>query len=350
MTIRILRLMLVIGLAGMCVCLRAGWSYGQASDKPNGAPSVPQKGSTTKINLYDLVFPYYEWVSKDTALAWVKKPDGSVVAVPLAGEHREDRLIGGLSDIKQLGAGYNGFTPYADGMKVSPDGSKVLYIVGLRAGPAGHWCAGTLDGTAYTQGHLISLQGPNPVWSRNSKEWVTLVGSNYELSVVHYYIDGITPPIEIQIKDFAPNRKLKLTDVPDILGFRQDGIAIVPVEVGYPHTKAIDIYMVDLDKGRVLPEKQHVPVPKGIRVRGMSLSHSGDRIAWLIDTEIVRVSVKPGETLTDDILDVWLSNADGSDLKRLPGFPPHVMEDDLPGKPFTRIFADFPIRWTMVDV
>ena len=329
----------------LCACR----NYGQAGDKPRSAMPNPQKSSGTQIDLNRLVFPYYEWVSKDTALAWVKKPDGSVVAVPLGGEHREDRLIGGLSDIKQLGSGYNGFTPYADGMKVSPDGSKVLYIVGLRGGPAGQWCVGTLNGTTYTEGHLIDLQGPNLVWSRNSKEWVTLVGTNYELSVVHYYIDGTTPPAKIRIKDFAPNRKLALTVVPDILGFRQDGIAIVTVEVGYPHTKAIDIYMVDLDKGRVLPEKKHVPVPKGIRVRGMSLSHSGDRIAWLIDTEIVRVSVKPGETLTDDILDVWLSNADGSDLKRLPGFPPHVMEDDLPGKPFTRIFADFPIRWAMDD-
>jgi hypothetical protein len=62
----------------------------------------------------------------------------------------------------------------------------------------------------------------------------------------------------------------------------------VPVKENLPNTEktaAVDIYLVDIDKGRVLPEKHHVILPKDVYLWGMELSHSGDRIAWLFGTQ-----------------------------------------------------------------
>jgi hypothetical protein len=120
MTITTRRVVSVIGLMGAYVCLHAGASYGQASDKPNMTTSELQKSSATKLKLPDLVYSYYEWVAKDTALAWTQKPDGSVVAIPLTGEHREEKRIGGADDVKTMGTA----RPYV--LKMSPDGSKIL--------------------------------------------------------------------------------------------------------------------------------------------------------------------------------------------------------------------------------
>ena len=163
MTIIIRRIMPVLSMVGIGLCLCMGRSHCQTSDKPKVALSEPQNSSTTKLDLPELVYSYYEWVAKDKALAWVEKSDGSVVAIPLTGERREEQPIGGASDLKEMRHGH----PYA--LRRSPDGSKIVYLMGGWGGQASEWRAGTLNGTNYTHGPLLVPQGWNLVWSRNSK-------------------------------------------------------------------------------------------------------------------------------------------------------------------------------------
>lgn len=324
------------------------WLNDHESDSPPGTPSEPQKSSAIKLDLPPLVYPYYEWVARDTALAWVEKPDGSVVGVPITGEDREEQRIGGASASKERRHGH----PYA--LKMSPDGSKVLYLIGGLGGQASGWQAGNLNGTDYTHGPLLFPQGWELVWSRNSKEWVSLqrvsiIDGHLCGTVTHYYIDGITPPKNVPINP-SLLKHAPLDIYVNIVGLRQDGIAIVPVKnrsIKTEKTASVDIYLIDIDNGRVLTGKHHVLLPKDVYLWGMELSHSGNRIAWLLGSESIRVP--DSDAPPDYILDLWLSNSDGSDLKRLPGFPPHKIEDPLPGQPAPQLSTICPIRWTVDD-
>ncbi|MCW3098874.1 MAG: hypothetical protein JWL77_4492 [Chthonomonadaceae bacterium] len=331
MTIKIRRILSIVGQVGIYACLCAGLSQGQATDKSRATLSASQKSSTIKLEVSQIVYPYYEWIDKDTALAWGMKLGGSVVAIPLTGEHRAEKPISGASTKEMEIA-------RAFGLKMSPDGSKILYLEGYLGSPAGGWRVGTLDGTSYKRGKLIELQGWDLFWMPNSREWVSLAGDDRNTRAIHYYVDGSTPPVTVPIRNFAPKRDNANRSIPQILGIRQDGNAIVTVKSSLSE---IDFYLMDLDRGRVLAEHRQVDLPVGKSVRGMTLSHSGDRIAWLFNTE----------KGSDDYLDVWLSNADGSDLKRFSDFPTHKVGPDVPGEPSYKSDLAFycPIRWTIDD-
>ena len=332
MTITTRTMMVLLGLVGTCAFLGARRSHGQASDTSRATPSAAQKRSTIRLDVPQLVYGYYEWIDKDTALAWVKKKDGSVAALPLTGEHREEKRIGGAEDVSNMGLS----RPYA--FNISPDRNKVVFLMGGPGHPAGGWRMGTIGGASYTQGRLIEPHGWNLPWTPNSREWISLQGDDQNTRAIHYYVDGVTPPRTVPIRGFAPKRYNANRHMPEILAIRPDGNAIVIVKSSLSE---IDFYLMDLEKGRVLAENRQVGLPAGKSILGMSLSHSGDRIAWLCGTERGK----------DYYQDVWLSNADGSDLKRFSDFPTHKVDPDVPGQPYYKaeLAFDCPIRWTVDD-
>jgi hypothetical protein len=327
-----------LGMVGVWMCHSTGWCRSQGSDNKAVHSSKPSGNSVRRIDPAAFIYPYFEWVTKDTALAWVRKPDGSAVAIPLTGEHREELRISGASDVKNMGL----CRPY--GMKMSPDGSKMLFLMSGPGAPSVSWRVGTLNGTKYTTGKTpVYAQTPDLVWTRDSKEWVAIQNGILSFAVIHYYADGERPSLSVQTKDAPPVLPGAKMEFSDILGLGQDGIAIVTRK----HTDTVDLYLVDIGTGRVLPERHKVILPAGAQVRGMTLSHSGDHIAWVFTMKFVRVT--DGMFQEDYVQDVWLSNSDGSDLKRLPGFPPHRVEPLLPFQKYARVFVDFPIRWTLDD-
>jgi hypothetical protein len=342
-----LRIMTLAGIVAMSSCLNAVGSHSQSSGKPKLPFSETRTIVIPTITSLRFAYPYYEWTADGIALGWIQKPNGSVVAMPLNGTDREERRIGGASDLKGMGAA----RPH--GLKMSLDGSKILYLEGFRGSQAGGWRAGDLKGTAYTRGPLLFAQSPDLVWKSNSSEWVSIQPVfivNGELcgTVTHYYTDGVTPPKNVAINP-ALFERASMNDktYTSILGLRKDGIAIVPVRNALPRPVTIDIYLIDIERGRVLPEKHHVKLPEEVFLREMVLSHAADRIAWLFDTEVVHVV--NGVAKTENVLSVWLSHADGSDLKRLPGFTPYMLEHALPDQPESQLSVDCPIRWTFQD-
>lgn len=76
MAITIRRILSVVGQVGIYACLCAGLSQGQTRDKPGTAASLSLKSSTIKIDLPELVYPYYEWIDTETALAWSERVTG----------------------------------------------------------------------------------------------------------------------------------------------------------------------------------------------------------------------------------------------------------------------------------
>jgi hypothetical protein len=322
---------LFVVFTGVLGWLSIRWSNNQVKDRHK--VKSPQSSSITQD---ELVSPYYEWVAKDYALSWVRKPDGSIVAVPLTGDQRVERRITGASDIRQMGND----RPYA--LKMSPDGSKILYFMGGPGSQAHTWRVGVLDGGSYIVGTLLpQTHSPSPVWKRSSQEWVSFIGSRDAISAAHYFIDDVTPRIPIPIRDFASACNSATFGMPNILGLRQDGIAVVSAYGGY-EAKSVDIYMVDIDRGRVLPEKHHIILPEGRHTREMSLSHFGDRIAWLF--AMAAGQATGGKQTQEEATEVWMSNADGSELKRIFGFAPIVINNASDQKHRPRA-----VRWTIDD-
>src|SRR5579871_1207964 len=319
-----------MGAIAICMYTCAWWGYSQSNPQQKALSRETHK-QVSDIDTSALVYPYYEWLAKDTAIAWLRKKDGSLVAASISGSPYIERHISGLpySLLHQTQQPY--------GFKMSPDENKVLYLLGGRGGPAETWRVGTLNGTGYISGDLLPIEHwPHLVWKRDSKGWVGLVGSSFSISAVHYNINSITPPRLVPINDFTPD------PVTEILWIREDGIAVVPSwKTG--QLGPVNIYLVDIDRGRVLPGIHKAILPERAHVWEMCISHRGDRIAWLLHTGIDQSSRSEHELAS--LAEVWVSNSDGSKLQKLHGFAPVVLyEREIDGEYSPRI-----LRWTKDD-
>ena len=289
------------------------------------------------LNFNELVYPYYEWIKKDTVVAWVKMDNGSVVATFRSEHTSKDAMISGLAETLN-----EPHQPY--GMILSPDGKKALYLLVGRGSPAKAWRIGTFNGTGYTGGDLLEGNfgySAYTIWKRDSQGWLGLLGTVPYLSVVHYNVNGTTPPLKVPITGFVPEISSGKKRYMRILGLRQDGIAVMSLWRANENIP-INIYTLDINTGKILPDFHQVHPPNNARTMEIILSHSGDKIAWLFINDRKKKNTSQKFTRT---IEIWVSENDGKNLKKLSDFAPLVLRnDDLSDDLEASL-----LRWTLDD-
>ena len=292
--------------------------------------------TTIKIERHGLIGAFYEWIGKDVVVAWLRKPKGEVAAALFALNSRREWPIGGTREDQR-----KPFDSIFRQFKVSPDGKRVLYLLGGRGDRATSWRAGDLNGEGFTGGDLIS-SSRSLVWMPDSTGWLGLGFNSYDISIIRYHLDGVTPPKRLAIDDFKPADYTLARDAV-MLGLNKDGDAVLAVW-DFDQTRPVNLFLVDTKQGHLLPGGHQVLLPEGAHVLELSLSHHGDRIAWLLHRDFQQVINSRRRSVIS--VEIWISKSDGSDMKRLYSFAPMLMQPD-------QIFGDqVPIqpRWTIDDM